>query len=539
MKTKIVGLFVCLLLLLSTSTLALTPFSRDEQQADHRFFDASPIPLPTSGGWTKTFDRTYLDAGWSVQQTADGGYIIAVENYGENGDIWVIKTDGDGNKLWDRTFGGSGWEYRPDVKQTNDNGYIITARTYSFGVGNASNIWVLKLDENGMEQWNTTFGKEFNDYGNEIQQTKDGGYIIIGCVALYEMAHYDIGLIKIDSLGHEQWNRTFGGKGQEFGESVRQTSDGGYIVSGSTTSYGNTHGYVFWLIKTDAQGNEQWNRTYGGTSPPAGPIGNTVDLTSDGGYFLLETRHSNESEDDIWVIKTNQYGDEQWNKTFGGIYYEDGAEAYQTTDGGYIILGNTMDFNVFVNPWMIKLDASGEEQWNRTLGENIGGVGHSVDLTSDGGYIITGSTATFSEYDAGDVWLIKTDENGFVTNPPDTPTVTGETNGFIRLTYRYTVQTTDPDQDDVRYYIDWGDNTTTFTGLNESGEEIIVSHSWDTTRTYNIKVMAVDENYAASDWATLTVTMPYSYNKPILQFLELLFQRFPNAFPLLQQFFGY
>lgn len=371
--------------------------------------------LPTSKGWMKTFGGTEYDAGWSVQQTSDGGYIIAAETYVENGgDVWVIKTDGDGNKIWDRTFGGLRSDYRPYVKQTNDNGYIIAARTYSFGVGNYSNVWVLKLDENGMEQWNTTFGKEFIDYCSEIQQTTDGGYIIVGSVNLYELVHFDVWLIKIDSLGHEQWNRTFGeSQWQDFGESVRQTSDGDYIVSGATSSYGHNDGYAFWLIKTDGEGNEQWNRTYGGTDSWGG--GNTVDLTSDGGYFILGARWYYESnQSDLWVIKTNQYGDEQWNKTFGGIENEYGSQAYQTNDEGYIILGNRIDSEMEdVDAWMVKIDASGEEQWNRTYGGKKWDTGNSVDITSDGGYIITGSTNSFSgDENDFDVWLIKTDRQG-------------------------------------------------------------------------------------------------------------------------------
>ncbi|MCX6664401.1 MAG: hypothetical protein NTZ75_09180 [Euryarchaeota archaeon] len=124
-------------------------------------------------------------------------------------------------------------------------------------------------------------------------------------------------------------------------------------------------------------------------------------------------------------------------------------------------------------------------------------------------------------------------------NPPNTPTITGETNGTIRTSYYYTIQTTDPDQDDVQYHIDWGDNTTTITDLNESGEEIIVSHTWNTKGTYNVKVKAIDEYYAESEWATLTVTMPCSFNKPLLQFLVLVFQRFPHVFPMLRQLLGY
>jgi hypothetical protein len=416
---KIVSVCVCILLMLSSTTLALTSFRTDEQQTKNQLVEKIPVPLPTSGGWMKTFGGIYYDQGESVEQTSDGGYIIAAETYGENrGDIWVIKTDGDGNKVWDRTFGGSGWDYRPFVKQTNDNGYIITARTYSFGVGNYSNIWVLKLDEAGKEQWNTTFGKEFSDYGSEIQQTTDGGYIIVGSVNLYELNHWDVGLIKIDNLGHEQWNRTFGeseqSEHQDFGESVRQTSDSGYIVTGATSSYGHTDGYAFWLIKTDAQGNEQWNRTYEGTEAAWGG-GNSVDITSDGGYFLLGARWYYESnQSDIWVIKTNQYGDEQWNKTFGGIQDEYGSQAYQTNDEGYIILGNRVDWVTNdADALMIKLDASGEEQWNRTYGGKEWDAGNSVDLTSDGGYIITGNTFSYSKDDgASDVWLIKTDSQG-------------------------------------------------------------------------------------------------------------------------------
>ena len=122
--------------------------------------------------------------------------------------------------------------------------------------------------------------------------------------------------------------------------------------------------------------------------------------------------------------------------------------------------------------------------------------------------------------------------------PPNTPTITGETNGAIQTSYDYIIQTTDPDQDDVQYHIDWGDDTT-ITGLNESGKEIIVSHTWNKKGTYSVKVKAVDEYYAESDWGTITVTMPCSYNKPMIHFLELLFQRFPHAFPILRQLLGY
>jgi hypothetical protein len=122
---------------------------------------------------------------------------------------------------------------------------------------------------------------------------------------------------------------------------------------------------------------------------------------------------------------------------------------------------------------------------------------------------------------------------------PNTPTITGETNGRVRTLYDYTITTIDPNQDNVTYEIDWGDNTTQTTDLYESGEEIIIPHIWGIERTYSVRVKAIDEHHAESDWAILTVTMPYSYNKPILPFLELLFERFPNAFPILRHLMGY
>jgi hypothetical protein len=416
MKKKIVGIVICMLLISSTTTLALTPFNRNEQQRKHQLFDATPMPLPTSKGWMKTFGRpNSSDIGYSVQQTTDGGYIIVGETdtVGKSGDIWVIKTDEDGNKVWDKTFGGLSHDYYPNVKQTRDNGYIISARTFSFGAGE-TDIWVIKLDENGTEQWNTTFGKQFYDYSSEIQQTTDGGYIIVGSVNLYEPLVFDAWLIKIDSQGNEQWNRTFGEPQQEdFGSSVQQTSDGGYIVAGSTMSYGHNKGYAMWLIKTDGEGNAQWNITYGEADSWGGA--SSVELTSDGGYIILGNREYYESnQSDIRIIKTNQYGDEQWNKTYGGTLDDFGSEIHETTDGGYIIIGTIADYiMVEANVWIIKTDASGDMQWNRTFGGPYWDTGCSGDQTSDGGYIITGgkcynvhNSATY------DVWLIKTDSTG-------------------------------------------------------------------------------------------------------------------------------
>ena len=415
MRNKFLGIVIFMLLISSTTTLALTPFSKNIRQMKNQLFDTTPVPSPTSKGWMKTFGGTGMDYGWSVQQTTDGGYIIGAETYsfGVNGDILVIKTDGNGNKVWEKSFGGSSKDYQPDVKQTNDNGYIILGRTLSFGAGE-NDLWVIKIDENGTEQWNTTFGKQYYDYSSEIQQTSDDGYIIVGSVNLYEPLLFDVWLIKIDGEGKEQWNRTFGEPQQEdFGCSVHQTSDGGYIVAGDTMSYGHNKGYAVWLIKTDAQGIEQWNRTYGGTDAWGGAI--SVDLTSDDGYIILSNREQYEPKQvDVWVIKTGQYGDEQWNKTYGGTQKDDyGCVMYETSDQGYVIIGTIADLEgTDSDAWMEKIDFTGDEQWSKTYGGKEWDTAYSGHQTSDGGYIITGSTQSFAKNDKSDVWLIKTDSQG-------------------------------------------------------------------------------------------------------------------------------
>jgi hypothetical protein len=268
---------------------------------------------PLGKTFMKTFGGKSTDWGSSVQQTTDGGYIITgmTGSFGAGWsvDVWLIKTNSLGFKVWDRTFGGSEHDdFGECVKQTRDGGYIITGWTFSFDAVD-KDIWLIKTDNTGNMMWNRTFGGSEHDEGVCVQQTTDGGYIITGYTK-----SFDTGYIKTNSDGNMLWNRTFGGIRADFGGFVQQTTDEGYIITGYTSNFG-AGGSDVWLIKTDNAGNMVWNRTFGGTDYD---IGRCVQQTTDGRYIITgRTESFGTGDDDVWLIKTDSNGYEEWNQTFG------------------------------------------------------------------------------------------------------------------------------------------------------------------------------------------------------------------------------
>jgi len=320
--------------------------------------------IKTDPEGNKIWDRYFGDWMWnwanSIQQTSEGGYIIAgvSGSYGPSGggDAWLIKVDSAGNKIWERTFGGSDTEWACSVQQTNEGGYIIAGVTKSYGSGGAD-AWLIKTDSEGNKIWDRTFGGSEDDWTEAVEQTSYDGYIVAGCTNSYEG---DAWLIKTDSDGNKIWERTFGGSDDDYAKAVQLTNDGGYILVGSTRSY-SFGGFDAWLIKTDSTGNKIWDRTFGGSENDSA---NSVRQTSDGGYIIAGfTESYGAGGRDAWLIKTDSDGNKIWERTFGGSDLDQANAVQLTNDGGYTIAGSTKSYGSgSFDAWLIKTDVNGQVQ---------------------------------------------------------------------------------------------------------------------------------------------------------------------------------
>jgi len=363
-------------------------------------------------GWIRTYGGSATDVGCSVAQTTDGGYIVAGFTYslgtGDYPDVYLVKTDAAGDTVWTRTYGGSSYDWGKSVAQTTDGGYIIAGYTRSFGAG-GDDIYLIKTDAAGDTVWTRTYGGSSYEWGLSVAQTADGGYIIAGKTESFGAGLEDVYLVKTDAAGDTVWTRTYGGSDSDVGYSVAQTTDGGYIVVGYTKSFGAGEKDVY-LIKTDAAGDTVWTRTYGGSERDGGE---SVAKTSDGGYIIAGYTESFGTFD-VYLVKTDTAGDTVWTRTYGGSSWDRGECVTQTTDGGYIVAGWTESFGTGAYPdvYLIKTEATGNAVWARTYGGSLRDEGFSVAKTSDGGYIVAGYTLSFGA-GGDDVYLIKTDSAGY------------------------------------------------------------------------------------------------------------------------------
>jgi len=327
----------------------------------------------SSGMWSQTYGGIEVETAYSLVETSDGGFALA-------GGSLLVKTDSHGNMEWNKRIGGS----IRSLIETSDGGYALTGASL-----------LVKTDAYGNMEWKQTYG------GTSLVETSDGGYA------------YSTGgscqLVKTDANGNIQWNRTYKESAGFYSlHELVETSDGGYALAGCG-------GFImtgFWLVKTDEYGNMEWDRGYGeyGTS-----TANSLVETSDGGYALAgDTNPFGPGGFDFFLVKTDTYGNMEWSRTYGETGWDTAHSLVVTSDGGYALAGTmnayTTDNSDFL---LVKTDANGNLEWNRTYGGTSEELAYSLVQTSDGGYAIAGETSSFGAGDS-DFWLVKTDEYGII-----------------------------------------------------------------------------------------------------------------------------
>ncbi len=389
--------------------------------------------------WTKNFGGSGDDSARSIIQTTNGGFAILGMSNSTDGDLssknlavndyWLVKLDMDGNLEWQKTYGGSKDDQGQQVIQTSDGGYAITGYAMSDDGDGSNNEgfhdnWILRLDASGNILWEKSFGFSGHDHSYDLVETVDGGFFFSGFLDVTSsngegstdkgrLTAHGVGEFwgtKIDGDGNLQWRKFFGGTNNDRSFGVVNAHDGGYILVGASESddfdIGNPKGsYDFWAVKINKNGTFVWESSFGGTG-----IDQAQDVvaTSDGGYVIAGNTFSedtqvtkNNGQSDVWLIKIDDNGQLLWEKSFGGAGFDAAHSVRSTMDGGFLVCGNSKSFdgdlaeNFGENDiWIFKTDASGNLEWEKSLGGSNLDFGYDALETATGNVVLIGETTS-------------------------------------------------------------------------------------------------------------------------------------------------
>lgn len=422
--------------------------------------------------WDKRFGGNLGDSLAGVLNTADGGYLLfgdsrsgaggdRTQNSRGKKDFWAVKVSASGAKQWDKRFGGINNDYLHAAIQTRDGGYLLGGASESGSGGDksqasrgASDFWVVKISSAGAKQWDKRFGGAGDEYIRALLETSDGGFLLGGASdsasggdkSQASRGGYDCWTVKITSAGVKQWDRRFGGTGDDGIAGLAKTADGGYLLTGGSNSgpggdksQAARGGNDFWVVKISSAGAKQWDKCFGGTADDW--VGGLVPA-ADGGFLLGghssspiggDISQTSRGSVDYWVVKINASGFKLWDRRFGGTGLDILEGIAPAADGGFALLGWSMsgsggdksqlsrgasDF------WIVKISATGAKQWDKRFGGARDDEGNGVVQTPDGGYLLGGDSNSGSGGDKSkgsrgdaDFWIVKL--SGAGTRNPD------------------------------------------------------------------------------------------------------------------------
>ena len=364
--------------------------------------------------WTRTVGGIRYDEAESVQQTSDGGFIVGglTTPSAGNEDFYVVRLDADGDTLWTRRLGGLRVERCYSVIETNDGGFAAAGYTETYGV-DSSDFWLVKLNASGDSLWSQTYGGTSLDICYMVIETADLGFALIGRTTSFSGAgDSDYYLVKTDASGNTQWTKRYGGTNFELGWCVTETSDGGYALAGRTMSFGAGN-EDFWLVKTNASGDSLWSHTYGGTQLERCYV---VEEVVDGYALGGHTRSFGAGGTDYWLVKTDLSGNLLWSRTYGGASDDAGYFMRKTMDEGFVLTGASYSFGINADMWIVKTNDGGDSLWSFAQGGGLQDAGYWIEQTTDGGYVSAGSTLSFGA-GSSDMYVVRLGPDGPVYVP--------------------------------------------------------------------------------------------------------------------------
>ncbi len=422
-------------------TLAVLGFFSCSKNAELSHINGEPDTLFLGEvDWIKNFGGSGEETARAIISTSDGGYAVLGFSNSSDGDItdkttnvndyWLLKLDADGSIQWSKTYGGSKDDRGQSLVQTLDGGYVVTGYAMSDDGDGSNNEgfhdnWVLKLDASGTILWEKSYGFSGHDHSYDILQTQDGGFFFVGFLDITSaradgytekgnsLTRHGVGEFwgtKIDVQGNVQWRKYYGGTNNDRAHAVVQANDGGFVMAGFSESSdfdisGSRGSYDFWVLKIDTQGDLLWERSFGGTGIE---ISYDITKTGDNGYVVVGNTFSNDmdvsknnGESDVWLIKIDDGGNLVWEKTYGGILFDAAEGVSLSSDGGFIISGNSKseDIDATENAgendiWLIKTDADGNLVWQRSFGGPGLDFGFDTIENEDKSITLVGETAS-------------------------------------------------------------------------------------------------------------------------------------------------
>ncbi len=390
--------------------------------------DLTVLPAAGQTTWAMIYGGSYDDVCYSARQISEGGFVGTgvTYSYGNQGQVYLFRTDSLGNQLWARALGGGSDDAGQSVLQTNDGGFLVAGWTKSYGPGTPTyaNIYLIKTNISGDTLWTKRYGGAEEDCGYSLQTTTDGGFIIAGSTKSTGAGEEDMYCIKTDSAGDTAWTGAYGGAATDKAQAIAGATTGGYLLAGNTFSFGpgtsdSSNGY---LVRIDDNGDTLWTRFFGG-------IGNDgfhgVCAVPGGGFVAVGWSSGSGVSVDMFLVRVNDNGDSLWTKLIGGAGHDDGFGVEPTSDGGFVIGGFTDSYGAGgADIYLVKIDSTGEVQWTKTFGGEEWDLGQSIETTADGRFIIGGFTYSFGTGTPThcNAYLIKTDGDGNVGVSDQPPT---------------------------------------------------------------------------------------------------------------------